>query len=104
MRIIIIADSFSPQNTSAAIQLRDLADEFISRHVDLLVIAPNHKNNRLLNEKINKIKLLRVPINKEYQRNYIFRTISELTMPFSFYFYLLKSKYKTFKPDLVVWY
>ena len=25
-------------------------------------------------------------------------------MPFSFYFYLLKSKYKTFKPDLVVWY
>ncbi len=104
MRIIIIADSFSPQNTSAAVQLRDLADEFISRNVDLLVIAPNHKNNRLINEKINKIKLLRVPINKEYQRNYIFRTISELTMPFSFYFFLLKSKYKTFKPDLVVWY
>ena len=76
MRIIIISDTFSPQNTSGAIQLMDLADEFISREVDLLVITPNYKNNRLLNEKINRIKLLRVPINKEYQRNYIFRTIS----------------------------
>ena len=104
MRIIIISDTFSPQNTSGAIQLKDLADEFISRKVDLLVITPNYKNNRLLNEKINRIKLLRVPINKEYQRNYIFRTISELKMPFSFYFSLMKSKYKKFKPDLVVWY
>ena len=40
MRIIIIADSFSPQNTSAAVQLMDLADEFISRKIDLLVIVP----------------------------------------------------------------
>ena len=104
MRIIIISDAFSPQNTSAAVQLKELADEFIKRKVDLLVITTNYKNNRVLNEKINKIKLLRIPINKEYQGNYIFRTISELKMPFSFYFSLMKSKYKEFKPDLVVWY
>ena len=104
MRIIIIADAFYPQNTSAAVQLRDLAEEFVSRKIDLLFITPNYNSNEFRYQEINKINVLRVPLKKSEQNNYFARTINELKMPFYFYYFLMKSEYKNFNPNLVIWY
>lgn len=81
-KICIVTDSFEPDNSSAAVQLRCLADEFISQGyiVDIMVLGISKFNNRIIKDENLKIFYNIIPFKKP--RKLLFRGIYEMIMPF----------------------
>ena len=104
-KFAIVADTFPPFRSSAAIQLYDLAVEFARQGYNITVIIPTDHLER--GWKITyrgeiKVLLLRVPKMKDVSN--IKRTLVELAMPFLMKYYLNKSPLAEQKWDGVIWY
>ena len=106
MRIALIADSFPPLRTSAAVQLRDLASEFAQQGHDVTVMLPHSglKNRWVLEADPAGFSVLRLRAPKAKDVGYLRRTIAELLMPFAMRFNLKRSPLAEAKWDGVVWY
>ena len=105
MRIALITDTFPPQRSSAAVQLRDLALEFIRNGHQLTIILPEseiHRRSAL--DEVYGISILQLKTPRLKGYGYFGRTVNEFLMPF-----FMRSSYRhSFLNDekwgAVIWY
>ena len=81
--IIVISDSFFPNNSSVSVQIYDLACQFFSNGYNVYLILPSHliKENYLI-KKYKDINLIYLKTFNIKNRNYFLRALSEFMMPF----------------------
>lgn len=105
MRIALIADTFPPLRTSGAVQLRDLAREFVRQGYALTVMLPTAGlSTPWLLEDFDGVQVLRLRAPKTKDINYVSRTINEFLMPFAMLRNLRKSPLAQERWGGVVWY
>ena len=105
MRLILIADSFPPHINSAAVQLSDLASEFIRQGYEITVVipSPGQKSPWTL-EVHNGVRILRFKSGPIKSKNYIRRTLAEIFMPFWMARNLKKSPLAKCVWNGIIWY
>ena len=105
MRIAIVADAYAPLRTSAAIQLRDLAAEFITQghHPTVLVPVSGLQSTWSLDD-VAGVEVLRVRSPQTKNVGYLRRTLTEVYMPFAVLRGLRQSTLSRVRWDGVVWY
>jgi glycosyltransferase involved in cell wall biosynthesis len=105
MKIAIITDSFPPLNNSGALQVMDLAIEFIRQGMQVTVITPSSEIIvNFLIEIIDNIQVIRLKSPKIRGVSYIRRVIGEFLMPFSMINYLKQSSLPLSQFDGVITY
>jgi glycosyltransferase involved in cell wall biosynthesis len=105
MRIAVVADVFPPLRSSGAVQLRDLAREFVlQRHqVTMLVASPEISSPWLIDE-WDGIQVVRLKSPRTKDIGYVRRTLGEFLMPFVMLQNLRQSPLASQRWDGVVWY
>ncbi len=105
MRIALIADSFPPLRTSAAVQLRDLSREFVRQGHSLCVLLPaTDQREPWKLESFDGVQVLRLKAPRTKDTSYVRRTLAELVMPFAMLRNFRKSSLANERWDGVVWY
>lgn len=105
MKIAIVADVFPPLRSSGAVQLRDLALEFVKQgHLPTMFVATPGMSERWVVEMWNGVRIvrLRAPLTKG--TGHLRRAIGEFMMPFVMLTNLRKSPLAGELWDGVVWY
>jgi glycosyltransferase involved in cell wall biosynthesis len=105
LNVLIICDTYYPENNSAALQLHDLACELANRSNRVSVLTPISAN-KLLENSLNydAVNVLNIKTFNTKSNSYIKRTLSELLLPVFFYFGVRKYKLLDVKWDLIIWY
>jgi len=105
MRIVLIADTYPPLRSSGAIQLRDLATEFVKQghYPTVMVASPNAVNDWKI-EMLDGVRIVRLKSPKTKDVNYVLRTLAEFLMPYLMLRNLRKSPLAHETWDGVVWY
>src|SRR5450830_1810 len=105
MHIALIADAYPPLRSSGAVQLRDLAQEFVrqGRRVTVLVPAMNLEQPWTL-ELAEGVQVLRLSAFNTKDTGYVWRTVSEMLLSLMILRGLDKSPLRTVKWDALVWY
>src|SRR5690606_22945906 len=84
MRIALIADTFPPLRTSGAVQLRDLAREFVRQGHELTVMLPSPDLDRPWQiEDFDGARILRLKAPRTKDIGLVRRTLAEFAMPFA---------------------
>lgn len=105
LRIALIADTFSPLRSSAAIQLRDLSHELVKQGCRVTVIVPTSNiGQKWLFEEVGGIEVLRLKALRTKDVSYVRRTIAEFLMPFAMRRNLRKSPFADVRWAGVIWY
>ncbi len=105
MRVVLVADTFPPLRTSGAVQLRDLAKEFVRQGHTLTVMLPAAGLSAPWSlEDFDGVQVLRLRAPKTKDIDYVKRTINEFLMPFAMLRNLRKSPLAQERWDGVVWY
>lgn len=105
MKIAIVCSHYFPHRNSCAVQMRDLAMEFLKQGHEPVVIVPADGIIKGSNVSIlDGIEVYQLASFRISGVNFIRRGIGELLMPFTMLFSLIFSKFPTSKVDLVVWY
>jgi glycosyltransferase involved in cell wall biosynthesis len=105
MRIALIADTFPPLRTSGAIQLRDLAREFVRQGHEVTVMLPAPGQSAPWKiEDFDGACLVRLRAPHTRDLGYVWRTLGELFMPFSMRRNLARSPMARTRWDGVIWY
>tara|TARA_A100001011_G_C14315925_1_gene847965 strand:+ start:566 stop:1750 length:1185 start_codon:yes stop_codon:yes gene_type:complete len=105
MKYLIITAFFPPQNSSAAVQINDLANEFIKQgHVINLFIADDNINKNIKLEKRGSLLLIRFKVLKITNINFFKRLINEFLMPFQMIIYSIFYRLKINSFDGIIWY
>ncbi len=105
MRIALVADTFPPQRTSGAVQLRDLSRELVRQGHDVTVMLPWADGTAAWSFHDDagvEVMRLRAPRTKDI--GYLRRTLAELAMPFTMRYVLRRSPLGSKRWDGVVWY
>ena len=104
-QVALIADTFPPFRTSGAVQLRDLALEFLEQGYELTVLLPSSELNQVWQmEDFKGVNILRLRAPRAKGASYLKRTLAEFMMPFSMKYALKKSPLKNTVWDAVIWY
>lgn len=105
MRIVLIADVFPPLRSSGAVQLRDLAREFVreGHEVTVMVSSPELTKPWQL-DLWNGMRVLRLRTPKTKDVSYFRRALGELLMPYAMLRNLKRSPIAGDIFDGVVWY
>jgi glycosyltransferase involved in cell wall biosynthesis len=105
MRIAIIADAYAPLRTSGAVQLRDLAAEFLCQgHSPVMLVPAPNIDEPFVHENLAGVDVLRIRAPRTKDVGYVRRTLAELLMPFAMLRGLRRSQMRTISWDAVVWY
>lgn len=105
LRVALVSIHFPPLRTSAALQMSDLAREFVHQGCEVFLITPTEGLTSPCSIEIeNGLNILRLNCNKLITSNLLRRTISEITLPFLMIMGLKKSSLHIVKFDLLVWY
>jgi glycosyltransferase involved in cell wall biosynthesis len=105
MKLALIADTFPPDRTSGAVQLRDLAREMVSQGHELTVILPDPTiADPFKVETIEDAIVLRLKTPAFKDSSYIWRTLAELLMPHLMKANLKHSPLNSQRWDGVLWY
>jgi len=97
--IVIVGDAYPPVNTSAALQLKDLASEFFRQGIQPTVISSDAGLNELSVLKMcDGINVLRLKTPEHKRVGKIRRTIAEFLMNFK------KSNLAQMNWDAIIWY
>lgn len=103
--IVLIAPAFLPSNSSAAIQLSDLANEFIRQKYTITVFVPNEKQRLPCTiESKQRLKIIRLKTLKMTDVSYIRRALAEFLMPYFMIWNLRSSNKNNLKCDGIIWY
>jgi len=82
-RIALVTPVFPPFHSSGAVQLADLAKEFVAQGYQLTVFVPSSDiNDSYLLENKHDINILRLRAPKSRDMPYVRRTISEFFTPY----------------------
>jgi glycosyltransferase involved in cell wall biosynthesis len=105
LRVALIATDYPPVCTSAAVQMRDLAEEFVRQGHDLTVIVPSGDLVvPWVIEIRGGVKVLLLAGPQTRHASYVRRTMSELILPLIMIFRLYQSPFRAISLDLVAWY
>jgi len=105
MRIAIIADAYAPLRTSGAVQLRDLAAEFLRQgHAPVILVPAQNIDGLFVHERLAGVDVLRIKAPRTKDVGYVRRTLAELLMPFAMLRGLGASPFSALSWDGVVWY
>ena len=103
--LLLIAPHFPPFNSSAAVQLNDLASAFFDKSLNLTVLVPSSElilPFEIENKKGFQIIRLRVPKFREISN--IRRVIAEFLMPFFMIWNLRNTGFNKYVWDGLIWY
>lgn len=105
LRVALISTDYPPLCTSAAVQMRDLAQEFLRQGHEPVVIVPSeHLALPWATEIMDGVQVLRLAGPRTRHTSYLRRTFSELLLPFMMMRGLRKSPLRDISWHLVVWY
>ena len=105
MRLVLITENFPPLRTSGAVQLRDLAREFLRQSNQLTILLPDAAiQTSWALENLDGLQVLRLKAPRTKDIGYIRRTLHEFWMPFAMRRQLRRSPLAQERFDGVVWY
>ena len=105
MRIVLIADTFPPIRSSGAVQLSDLAHEFVRQGHTLCVLLPSSDQSEPWKiESVGGAQVVRLKAPRIKDVGYVRRTLAELSMPFIMWWHIRKSSLHDAQWDAVIWY
>ncbi len=105
MKLVLIADTFPPLRTSGAVQLRDLAREFIRQGHELTVLLPDADlGHPWVLENFEGMQVLRLRSLQTKDINYLRRTVGEWLMPRAMWRNLCLSPLARQQWGGIVWY
>lgn len=105
MKLVLIADTFPPLRTSGAVQVRDLAREFVRQGHELTVLLPDGDLDQPWRlENVDNAQILRLRSPRIKDISYVRRTIGEYLMPYAMWKNLHRSPLSTQRWEAVVWY
>lgn len=105
MRVAIVADTFPPQRTSGAVQLRDLSREFVRQgHMPTVILPSPELNGSWSIEEADGVQVLRLHASRTKDIDYVRRTIAEFLMPFLMLRNFRRSPLARERWEGVVWY
>jgi glycosyltransferase involved in cell wall biosynthesis len=103
--IALISTDYPPLRTSAAVQLRDLAQQFAMLGHRPVVIVPSPMSDRhWMIERLDGIEVLRVAAPPTRAQSFVRRALAEMWLPFAMLRNVRKSPFRSAKWDLLVWY
>lgn len=105
MRLVLVADTFPPFRSSAAVQLRDLTVELFNYGIDLLVIIPDSSlQQSWALDHFHGVSVLRLSSLPIKDVSYVRRLAGEFLMPFIMRRNFLKSSFADSHYEGVIWY
>jgi glycosyltransferase involved in cell wall biosynthesis len=106
LKIAMISTDYPPLRTSAAVQLRDLAQQFAALGHQAVMIVPSlpASPQPWTVEKAGGIEVLRVAAPPTRSPNLIRRALAEMWLPFAMLRNVRRSPFAATKWDLIVWY
>ncbi|MEI8210170.1 MAG: glycosyltransferase family 4 protein [Methylococcales bacterium] len=105
MRVALIVDAYQPFRSSAAIQMGDLANEFVIQGHEPIVITPAAGQMEPWTEEIsNGVRVWRLSAPQTKNIGRIRRAFAELVLPFFMIWNLRKSPIKTLQLNGIIWY
>jgi glycosyltransferase involved in cell wall biosynthesis len=103
--IALISTDYPPLRTSAAVQLRDLAQQFAALGHRPVVIVPSSMSDKAwMTERLEGIEVLRVAAPPTRAASFVRRALAEMWLPFAMYRNIRKSPFRRTKWDIVAWY
>ena len=99
----MIADAFWPSRSSGAVQLQDMAREFVHQGHSVSILVPASQQAAVM-DNFHGVQVLRLRAPRTKDVGYLRRTIAEFYMPFSMLSNLYKSPLRNESWDGVVWY
>jgi glycosyltransferase involved in cell wall biosynthesis len=103
--IVLIADAYPPSQSSAALQLRDLAEEFLRQGIKPTVLSPGVLQGPPHElEDLDGIQILRLGTFTHKGVGHIRRALAELLMPFIMILRFRASPLKNQRWDAIIWY
>lgn len=104
-RVALVTVDYPPQRTSAAVQMRDLADEMRRQgHRPTIIVPTAGMSGDWQIEHLDGIEILRLRAPQTRDIGYIRRTINESLLPWTMLHRMLRCPLKDVPWDLIVWY
>jgi glycosyltransferase involved in cell wall biosynthesis len=105
MRIALISIDYPPRSSSAAVQMRDLAREFLAQGHEPVVLMPMEGQDKpWITEMLDGVTVVRLAAMATRDLGYFRRTLGELLLPFFMLWDLRRSPLRAMHWDAVVWY
>ncbi len=105
MRIALICSDYPPLRTSAAVQIRDLASEFLAQGHEPVVFVPAEGQVVPWREEIlGGVKVLRISAPAVRAPGYVRRTLAEMYLPFAMIRGIARSPLHNAPFDGLAWY
>lgn len=105
MRIALITVAYPPLRSSAAVQMRDLAREFLAQGHSPTVLVPDEKLRRSWAiETMDGVEVLRLRALPTRDINHVWRAVTEFVLPWAMLYGLRRSPLRSERWDAVVWY
>ena len=105
MRILIIVDTYVPANISAALQMHDLALEFVRQgHRPTVIVPTAELESTWRIDSLEGVEVLRIRALRTKDVGHVRRALAELLLPLLLYRGLLKSPLAKVSWNGVVWY
>jgi glycosyltransferase involved in cell wall biosynthesis len=106
LKIAMISTDYPPLRTSAAVQLRDLAQQFAALGHQPVMIVPSSLASQKpwTVEKQGGIEVLRVAAPPTRAPSLVRRALAEMWLPFAMLRNMRKSPFASTRWDLIVWY
>jgi glycosyltransferase involved in cell wall biosynthesis len=103
--IVLVADAYPPSRTSAALQLRDLAVEFLRQGITPTIITSDSALQSFSSlTELDGIRVLRLKTPEHKNIGNVRRALAEIFMPFFMVRNFRKSSLKHTHWDAVIWY
>jgi glycosyltransferase involved in cell wall biosynthesis len=103
--IALISTDYPPLRTSAAVQLRDLAQQLAALgHRPVMIVPSPMSNQPWMIERLDGIEVLRVAAPPTRSSSFVRRALAEMWLPFAMLRNVRKSPFRSAKWDLLVWY
>ena len=105
LQIALISTDYPPLRTSAAVQLRDLAQQFVALGHRPVVIVPSLTSDQPWKvELLDGIDVLRIAAPPTRAATLFRRALAEMWLPFAMMRGVRRSPYRSAKWDVLVWY
>ena len=105
MRIALICIHYPPLHSSAAVQVRDLAQELVLQGHEPVVIIPTEDLGKVwATEILDGVQVLRVSSPRTRGVSYVRRTLGETLLSFALLYGIRKSPFWTVQWDAIIWY
>jgi glycosyltransferase involved in cell wall biosynthesis len=106
LKIVLLSTDYPPLRTSAAVQLRDLAQQFAAQGHKPVVIVPSTISDRpwKVEHSACGVETLRVAASPTRAATYLQRAFAEMLLPFAMLRQIRKSPHRDTKWDIIVWY